>query len=308
MTEFDLNEYRDHLFVVSFSGGKDSVATWLHLERDLGLRVRCLYADTGWESDELYPYLDLLESAHRCPLVRVKPKIRHIWKGNPPARIARELWDQTLDMRQLVQIKGRPPSPTKRFCTTILKLRPIHEYIQSLAEPIVMASGVRAQESTKRAAMALWGHDDFMDRMRWLPIHGWPVEEVFAIHHLYRVPINPLYLQGCSRVGCFPCVLASKADIAVVAKDKSARERVIELEYVTGQTFFSRKTTAQKFRSKSDPKTGKRINTAEDVFRWALGESPAYAADGLFADQEAPLDYGDDMEAEACSSVYGLCE
>lgn len=296
------------LFVVSFSGGKDSVATWLLLERTLGLRVSCVFADTGHESDDTYEYLDLLVREHACPLVTVYPRVRHIWKKDPPERVPRERWDDILDMQGLVEQKGRPPGAKSRFCTTILKLRPLAEHVAGISDPYVMASGVRAEESTKRAHMATWAFDDFMSAPRWLPIHDWPAERVFDLHRQCRVPPNPLYLKGCSRVGCFPCILARKAEIAVVARDRKANDRMRAIEASSGRTFFPRKMVSKRYRSKIDPKTKLRICTWDDVVRWATDQQPDFQEDSLFAGQDVPFDYGDDIEAEACSSVYGLCE
>lgn len=49
--------FQDDLHVVTFSGGKDSVATWLYLERELGRRVLCVMADTMWESQITTDYV-----------------------------------------------------------------------------------------------------------------------------------------------------------------------------------------------------------------------------------------------------------
>lgn len=300
---------QDALWIVSFSGGKDSVATWLHMERELGHRVKCVFADTGHEADATYEYLDTLERDHRMPLVRVYPRVRHLWKRDPPERIPEDTWDDVIDMGRLIELKGRPPSATARFCTTILKLAPLREYAMCLGERAVfMACGVRADESPKRANMGTWGFDEFMGRWRWLPIHSWTAKEVFDLHSKHGVPPNPLYKRGSSRVGCWPCIFARKGELAQFAKDSHGRERLFRIEARTGHTFFARGKVPARYCSAVDRKTGKRINTAEDVIRWALEEQPAFAKDGLFADQEVPLDYGEDIEADSCNSVYGLCE
>jgi 3'-phosphoadenosine 5'-phosphosulfate sulfotransferase (PAPS reductase)/FAD synthetase len=81
--------------VVSMSGGKDSTATYLHLleqgvfdrvER-AGGTVRRVFADTGWELDETYAYLDVL-AARFGPIDRVA-----LWvpgpNEDPPPRLQR---------------------------------------------------------------------------------------------------------------------------------------------------------------------------------------------------------------------------
>lgn len=298
---------RDSLVYCTFSGGKDSVAMWLHLERDLGLRTKFVFADTGWEAEETYRYLDRLESDHGLPLIRVFPKVRHIWKNKPPKKWE-SVAEETLTMERLVEIKDRPPSATARFCTSILKLAPVAEFVGATAEPYIMASGVRAEESEKREAMSPWIWDDLMGSWRWLPIHTWTFQEVFAAHRRHGVPVNPLYLRGCSRVGCWPCIFARKPELAVISKDRAAVDRLKALEQKTGQTFFSPGKVAQEYRSIRDPKTGVWINTADDVFRWATGAEPNHKDGTLFVGENKPLDFTEDDSGDSCSSVYGLCE
>jgi 3'-phosphoadenosine 5'-phosphosulfate sulfotransferase (PAPS reductase)/FAD synthetase len=302
---------RGSLIFSTFSGGKDSVATWLHLERELGLRVKCVFADTGWESEwdaaNTYRYIDTLEREHGLPLIRVEPKVRHIWKRKPPKRF-QAVANERLTMARLIEIKKRPPSATARFCTSILKLAPIAELVANTPEPYIMASGVRAQESKKREAMSPWAWDELMGAWRWLPIQQWTVEDVFAIHKKYGVPVNPLYLKGCSRVGCWPCIFAQKSEIAVLSKDFAGVARLKQVEADSGQTFFAEGKVAREYRSKIDPKTGVEINTADDVLRWAVGAEPNYKDGTLYVGENGDLEFAEDDVGDSCSSVYGLCE
>lgn len=308
-------------YIVTFSGGKDSVATWLYLQRDLGCDVTCVFADTGWESEVTYEYLECLERHHGLPLVRVYPRVRHLWcaSATPSSvtldRIATllgvsvsEVMDSHLPMAKLIAIKGRPPSPTARFCTTILKLRPLAEYTIQRLPAVVIATGVRSQESEKRALSASLCRDELVGCLRWAPIKHWEHKQVFDIHAKYRIPVNPHYKQGCSRVGCWPCIFAKKSDVAIFAKDTAGVQRLKTVEQDTGQTYFSRGKVPDRYASDIHLKSGKRIATADDVIRWALGAAPAMAKDGLFADEHSEYDAGDDLEAEVCSSLYGLCE
>lgn len=299
--------------VVSFSGGKDSVATWLYLARELGLDVLCLFADTGHEAPETYEYLEYLERHHGLQLARVRACERLTGIADS---------DEPVDLLKLAKWKRRFPFPTARFCTTELKLVPCRAWLMGAMwmDPLTtfrMASGVRAQESRKRAtADPRLMLDDFMGVDRWLPIHDWTVEEVFEIHRRHRVPVNPLYLDGMSRVGCFPCIHANKSDLAAMAhRHPWAFDRLKHMEREAGKiapkglaTFFPAGTVSDRYCSTLDPKTGAGLATAEDVRRWALSETPVGAPAGLrqlamFVDEE-----GDDPEAPSCSSVYGLCE
>ena len=299
--------------VVSFSGGKDSVATWLYLERELGLDVTCLFADTGWESPVTHDYIAHLVSEHRLQVVRVQGTMRQLRADLP---------DEPLTMEALAKHKGRFPSAMARFCTTELKLKPMKAWLDlsRAAEPETvfrLASGVRAQESAKRAASdpALLP-DDFMGVDRFLPIHGWSVEDVFEIHRRHRVPPNPLYTDGFSRVGCFPCIMSSKSDLRAMAeRHPDGFEKLAAMEASVGglaargqAAFFSPDKAPLRFSSTRD-RGGHPLLFADDIRRWATNDLPAL---NLFAGAGLPMveieDEGDDAAAPACSSVYGLCE
>lgn len=309
---------RERPCVVSFSGGKDSVATWLYLTRELCLpNIVCVFADTGHEAEQTYAYLDLLEREHGLSLVRVQGQISQLMKTKKPEWVPQSWLDDDLPltMERLCVWKRRFPSATHRFCTTELKLVPLRRYVEQYPD-CVMVSGVRAEESPRRANLATWAYDDFMSRDRWLPIHGWSHRQVFGIHNWNGVPVNPLYLQGCSRVGCWPCIHARKSELASIAlRHPECFERLTAMERHAAQlcgkpimTFFSRDKTALEYRSHVDAATGLRVADAEDVLRWALGAASQYPQDSMFANVAVPLDEGEDLEAEACSSAYGLCE
>lgn len=113
------------------------------------------------------------------------------------------------------------------------------------------------------------------------------------------------------------CGLPCDADIAVVARNEHARQRLFELERrinaekkgIGTRTWFAPGTASKAYHSLRDPKSGKPINTAEDVIRWALEQQPQFKEGTMFAGQEVEaLDWGDDIDAPTCSSQYGLCE
>ncbi len=317
--------------MVSFSGGKDSMASWLYLERELGLEVEIVFADTGHEADgtngkprDLLDYLEYLEERLGRSIVRVQGTMRQLGVDS----------DDPLTMESLCKHKGTFPSRLMRFCTTQLKLVPFKAHLdrRRAEEPetrFVVVSGVRREESPKRAAITeARGRDDFMDADRWLPLLDWTVEEVFRIHFRHGVSPNPLYLQGMGRVGCFPCIMASKPELGQIARQFPAVfDNVERMEAEVRKSprnpglafFFAHTKTAKRYRAKvgtyvprSGPFKGKtrhlRYASAGDVRRWALG---AFPADTLFAKLpmvQEPEPDTEDLEGPACSSIYGLCE
>jgi hypothetical protein len=97
-------------YIVTFSGGKDSVATWLYLTRELLLpKVECIFSDTGHEADQTYEYLGLLEREHGLPIERIQPTIE-VFRGEMGEAKIRErlgvpegvdVWKEPLTMERL---------------------------------------------------------------------------------------------------------------------------------------------------------------------------------------------------------------
>lgn len=88
--------------------------------------------------------------------------------------------------------------------------------------------GIRRAESKARADAKDWEWSDRFDCEVWRPIASWTEEDVRAIHARHGLAMNPLYEMGASRVGCWPCIHARKAEIALVAKTDPARIDEIE--------------------------------------------------------------------------------
>lgn len=120
-------------------------------------------------------------------------------------------------------LHGKFPMMCDRFCTDELKIQIAFDAaIKPLldeGEVVVQWSGVRADESDKRAGYARFARDerdpDFL--YNFLPIHKWTAANVFALHKYFGIKPNPLYLQGADRVGCMNCVLCTKEEIAQTA-------------------------------------------------------------------------------------------
>lgn len=187
----------DTIHLVSVSGGKDSTATCLHLT-ELGIPHRRVFADTGWELPETYAYLDYL-----------RERLGPIDVVRGPRQ-----------MEELILNKQMFPSRTIRYCTTFLKFMPIKEYIEGLQDEgyeVVNAIGIRAEESRERRDLPEREHDDGMGCDVWRPLIAWTLEDVIAIHKRHSLTPNPLYLQGYTRVGCAPCIMARKAEVKLTA-------------------------------------------------------------------------------------------
>lgn len=245
------------IHVISMSGGKDSCATaLLALDKFPRGQLRFVMADTGNEHELVYVYLDYLEKKLNIQIDRLKvdfskqiankrkfiardqragrrngKKIR--WTNKAKRRALAVLHPTGNPYLDLCIWKGRFPSRRAQFCTQFLKTEPLIKYQLDLIDrgyEVVSWQGVRRDESLARAnvlqieeaAEGLW---------QYRPIADWTAADVFDFHESHGLKPNPLYKLGMNRVGCMPCVNASKNEIREIAKRFPEHvERIAEWE------------------------------------------------------------------------------
>lgn len=99
------------------------------------------------------------------------------------------------------------------------------------------------------------------------PIIDWSDEDVWAFLHHYGCDSNPLYREGCKRIGCIGCPLSGskhmREDFIRYPKYKEAYIRA-----------FDKMLVARKERGLPE-KTQCDWSTGENVMRWWLGEDTA---------------------------------
>lgn len=224
--------------IASVSGGKDSTAMCLHL-REHGIPFRAVHFDTGWEHAATVEYV-------RDTLPRVLGQPVEVARREPKRLDERrEAWAVELEgmlgfrspMVRWILSRGMFPSRVRRFCTQELKVFTARDVMRAVhAEGLLPVNvvGIRAAESTARAKLDERELSTTLDCMVWRPLIRWTEDDVIAIHRRHGVPPNPLYLRGSKRVGCWPCIMAGKAELRLLAKD-NARVNVIDrLEAMVG--------------------------------------------------------------------------
>lgn len=246
--------------VLSVSGGKDSAAASLHL-RELGIEHTRVFADTGWENAKTYEYLRGPLTDALGPIVEVRAPETFV---------------------QLVRKKRIFPDRTKRFCTVELKVKPIATYLTSFDEEIVNVVGIRRDESEARKSAAEWEYSKTLDCDVWRPLVAWSIADVIAIHRRHGLAPNPLYAMGASRVGCWPCIHARKAEIRLVADTDPARiDEIRALEHEVTEDARSRAeakgeslTWERALFSAHVGRNGHRPMHIDEAVDWARSESP----------------------------------
>ncbi len=109
--------------ILSLSGGKDSAALAIYM-RDRVPEMEYIFHDTGEELPETYMYMSRLEA-------KLGKKVQHT---RPDYNFRK--W---LDV-----YGGMVPSPQRRWCTRMLKLKPFEDFVGD--EPVLNYVGLRADE------------------------------------------------------------------------------------------------------------------------------------------------------------------
>jgi hypothetical protein len=204
----------------------------------------------------------------------------------------------------MMLLHGMMPMRGMQFCTEELKLNTNWEQhckpLIDAGHKLLTWAGVRAEESRKRAGYDRLARDhrsqDDDATMTFLPIFHWTAAEVFDLHKYFGVEPNPLYKHGMNRVGCMPCINASKDELRQISQRFPEHiEKIKEWEktvsMVNRWTQYTGSTVS--FLATS----GRPGETTEEIIRWANTDRKGNELADLEED-----------ELLSCSSRYGLCE
>lgn len=261
-----LEDY-DHI-IVSFSGGKDSVACVLHL-LDIGVPPDCIElwhqavdGEPGvdprfmdWPCTEAYcrAFAEALgltilfqwkNGGFRGEMMRqdegTKPTTIELLNGNKVrARAGR--------VKPATRLKF--PQTSKdlnvRWCSAYLKIDVASKVFTN--DPrfdhssTVICTGERRGESGGRALYAeVDKHKASSSKRRvdqWRPVINWPEDAVWEIIERHRIRPHPAYYLGWSRVSCLPCIFGNPDQWASIRKlDPELFQAINDLEDAFGVT------------------------------------------------------------------------
>lgn len=287
--------------IVTFSGGKDSLAALLWVRNNMSKKFTTVFCDTGWESDLTYKYINEIDKKLNLNIVTLRSK----------------KYSGFID---LAKKKKRFPSSQRRFCTSELKSIPMIDYLlDEVNDDFIVIQGIRGAESAQRAVMNAQcnyfkyylnpykvdknGNPKYhtyrrkeilafckkhaTDVLR--PVFDWSAQQVIDYILDNGLEPNPLYRMGMKRVGCFPCIMCGLSEIHQIATRFPERiAEIAEYEKKICSSFFGPDKISRKFYKGEYP-------LVYDVVKYANNK---YDAGQLF----------DDREATTCMSYYGLCE
>ena len=338
--------------IISVSGGKDSTATaLLAIERDVPNRYY-VFADTGNEHEKTHDYLDYLErelsiTIHRvkadfsqeiarkrmfiardCRVGRQKKKVngkkksgkKIRWSTKSKRRALGVLHPTGVPFIDLCLWKGRFPSTRRRFCSEELKHKPLDKFTSTLLaeyDEVVSWQGVRRDESPSRAVLDEEEDHPTIQGLVWYrPILDWKAEECFSIAKRHGLEPNPLYKEGMGRVGCMPCIHATKSETFEISMrfpeelDRLAQwERLVSIASKQEvSTFFDARTVQRHLglppiTSQNAYQVSPATHGVSQYVEWSKT-----ARGGRQYDLIKSIEIEDVAEGSTCKSLYGLCE
>ena len=190
--------------VVSFSGGKDSLATML-LTKDAGLDLPSFFIDTGLEFPETVQYVHEIAEKYNLELI-VEHAPEQAFFGN-------------------LAYFG-PPGRDFRWCCKTNKLGPtVKAIMEHFPDGVLSFIGQRKYESEQRADKPrIWRNPWTPGQIGASPIQHWTALHVWLYIFMRKAPFNPWYEHGLDRIGCFLCPASDLAELDLV-KEESERSK-----------------------------------------------------------------------------------
>ena len=196
---------------VSYSGGKDSLATLL-LVLESGIRPALIFVDTGLE------FKDTVDNVHETAR---RHSLELIIESAGDA-----FWDN-------VDVFG-PPAKDFRWCCKTCKLGPATRLIQkNFPGGVLSFIGQRSYESESRARKGkVWRNPWTPNQLAASPIQKWTALHVWIFLFGKKEPYNRLYEKGFERIGCYLCPSTDLAELR--------RARELTNEYSRWQRYLER--------------------------------------------------------------------
>lgn len=219
------------VYVINFSGGKDSSVMLLELCRDLpDVEKHVVWADTGWEHEGAEEWCRKLIT-DICITSNHSLLKLHVVRSS------------TKDFFSMVRGRGMFPSPSHRQCTSDLKRGPIQKWIRNniKSNRVINCMGLRAAESSARAKQPRRKLNKGLSNGKrtvtdWLPIQDLSDDTVFECLKDAGIPLHPVY-KYLSRFSCQVCIFAGPRELAAIEQhNPAAIEKINAVEKEIGFT------------------------------------------------------------------------
>ena len=190
-------EKHDVPAIVSFSGGKDSLATLL-LTLDAGKRLPILYIDTGLEFNETTEHVHEIAEKYDLQLIEERAPTDAFF-GNV--------------------VQFGPPAKDFRWCCKTNKLGPtVNAILKNFPDGVLSFIGQRKYESEARKAKPrIWKNPWTPGQTGASPIQEWNSIHVWMYIFYKKENFNVWYTRGLDRIGCFLCPASDLSELDIVS-------------------------------------------------------------------------------------------
>jgi phosphoadenosine phosphosulfate reductase len=174
----------EHLPIsISYSGGKDSLATLL-VVMNTYQKLPILFIDTRMEFPSTYENVLEVTKQYDLECITVDSD--------------GEFW------REFEKLG--PPAVDCRWCCKTAKLEPLRKFIESTWGECVSFVGQRKYESFSRMKNPrVWRNSFVRNQICFAPIHTWTAMHVWLYIFREKAPYNRMYAHGVDRMGCYMC-------------------------------------------------------------------------------------------------------
>ncbi len=190
--------------VVSYSGGKDSLASLL-VALDAGYKPVLMFLNTGIEMPET------IENARKTA-EKYGLEYQEIDAGDA-------FW-------RGLEIFG-PPAKDYRWCCKACKLGPTTLFIKErYPDGMISVIGQRKYESESRSRKGEEWENPWVRKQKGIsPIQNWTALEVWLYLFMKKAEYNPWYERGLYRIGCYLCPSADMGDAVILKENFEGYER-----------------------------------------------------------------------------------
>lgn len=168
-------------------GAEDMVLTDMVLSA--GLNIEIFSLDTGRLPAETYDLMAEVEARYGLKLKLYYPKHEQLESFTREQGI--NAFYQSVELR--------------KACCHVRKVEPL---TRALAGKRAWITGLRAEQSPTRAALASQTWDPTFGIEKFSPLADWTEKEVWAYIRLFDVPYNKLHDRFYPSIGCAPCTRA----------------------------------------------------------------------------------------------------
>ena len=263
------------LYIVSFSGGKDSTALFLHL-LELGVPewkielwhqmidppdrpfmdwpVTPAYCRAFAEAFGVPLYFQAKEGGFEGEMLRDNTPGQPTSMETPSGRVIRTA-PSTVAARRM-EFPKKTADLSQRWCSAALKIDVASKVFTNdprfASGRFVILTGERGEESTARGRYEIFeSHRSTAPTknrfvFQWRPIRDWPEVDVWAIMERWGVNPHPAYKIGFGRVSCMSCIFGGPGQWAEIQKFAPKHfEKIADYEEQLGRTITQGKTVRE---------------------------------------------------------------